>query len=168
MSYPDVGWMLRTKAFCSVIPRRWVDASYQGLLQCRTQTLGGRLVPRPSAVSYPDVGWTPRTKAFCSVVPRRWVDASYQGLLQCRTQTLGGRLVPKPSAVSYPDVEWSCGGVAHSFCRAVRLLLNRKNVVKTARCQPLSCSVLRGCNRSHAHGFSFSGNMPLLLTSIQC
>ena len=69
----------------------------------------------------------------------------------------------------YLDVGWTCGGVAHSFCTAVKWFPKPK---KCRQDCPMSSSQSFYsrclCSVVHSHTCGFSGNVPLLHTSTQC
>ena len=93
--------------------------------------------------------------------------ASYPGLLApafvaCNTNA--GEGLVKLSHVLWRT--WTCGGVAHSFCTAVKRLSESEK--RRQDCLMLSTQSFYGpCLQSVAHSLTccFSGNVPLLHTS---
>jgi len=74
--------------------------------------------------------------------------ASYPGLLApafVTCSTNAGEGLVKLSHMGWRT--WTCGGVAHSFCTAVKRLSESRNVAKTVWCQALSRSTVCVCDR---------------------
>ena len=75
--------------------------------------------------------------------------ASYPGLLTpafaaCSTNAGEGLVKLITCNDIHLDVGWTCGGVAHSFCTAVKWL---SEPMKSAWCQVLSCSMVCVCDQ---------------------
>jgi len=106
--------------------------------------------------------WIQAVQLYCWSTIASYPDLLTPAFVTCSTNA--GEGLVKLSHVKWHT--WTCGGVAHSFCTAVKWLSESKK--RHQDCLMLSAQLFYGpCLRSVSHSLNccFSGNVPLLHTS---